>query len=273
MAANAALAAPDVAHHAALDARMVRAASGIKLLTLASWPAGIEVQFLADYARGTASAAADQLPDARISPRRARELDAIAAEADAQHPLGDYLIEPRELVARREPARGARHPRGHRAFDPPVRQARRTAARRRPDHARGRAALHLARRRTRPRADGAGRARDHLRRPRCSCSCRRDLDDFFDAPRDRVELDPDLIAKAAAGPTRIRLRSGAGVHRVRPPPVARARGLRAFADRAQRPRAAGAAEPGAGVAAHHRDAGRAGDVRRTDHRRASTSAA
>ena len=35
------------------------------------------------------------------------------------------------------------------------------------------------------------------------------LDDYFDARVITVELDPDLIAKAAAGPNRIRLRAGA----------------------------------------------------------------
>ena len=44
--------APDVAHHAALDARMVIVARDIKLLSLASWPAGREIDFCADYARG-----------------------------------------------------------------------------------------------------------------------------------------------------------------------------------------------------------------------------
>src|SRR5687768_2018447 len=92
MVANPALAAPDVAHHAALDARMVQAARGIKLLTLASWPAGIEVQFLADYARGTALLPQILYPRQDFTEAR-RELAAIAAEADEQHPLGLYLIE------------------------------------------------------------------------------------------------------------------------------------------------------------------------------------
>ena len=47
--------APDIAHHAALDARMVQAVRGIKLLTLSSWPAGLEESFLDAYARGTAT--------------------------------------------------------------------------------------------------------------------------------------------------------------------------------------------------------------------------
>ena len=43
---------PDITHHAALDARMVKAARGIKLLSLASWPAAVQEPFLASFARG-----------------------------------------------------------------------------------------------------------------------------------------------------------------------------------------------------------------------------
>ena len=32
---------PDIAHHAALDARLVAAVRGIRLLTLTSWPASM----------------------------------------------------------------------------------------------------------------------------------------------------------------------------------------------------------------------------------------
>ena len=42
----------DITSHAALDARMVKAARGIKLLSLASWPAAVQEPFLASFARG-----------------------------------------------------------------------------------------------------------------------------------------------------------------------------------------------------------------------------
>ena len=44
--------APEIAHHAALDARMVKAARGIKLLSLVSWPAEVQHAFLAQRAAG-----------------------------------------------------------------------------------------------------------------------------------------------------------------------------------------------------------------------------
>jgi hypothetical protein len=43
---------PEVHHHAALDARLVKAARGIRILAMASWPAGEEMRFLAAHARG-----------------------------------------------------------------------------------------------------------------------------------------------------------------------------------------------------------------------------
>ncbi|MET0653999.1 MAG: flavohemoglobin expression-modulating QEGLA motif protein, partial [Pseudoxanthomonas sp.] len=43
---------PEITHHAALDARMVQAARGIKLLGLASWPAAVQAPFLASFAAG-----------------------------------------------------------------------------------------------------------------------------------------------------------------------------------------------------------------------------
>ncbi|MGO4781593.1 tyrosine/phenylalanine carboxypeptidase domain-containing protein, partial [Lysobacter sp. 2RAB21] len=58
----------------------------------ASLPAGLEAPFLADYARGVARLPVIDYPKHDFSEVRA-ELDAIAAEADRDHPLGEYLIE------------------------------------------------------------------------------------------------------------------------------------------------------------------------------------
>ena len=81
-----------IAHHAALDARMAKAARAIRLLSLVSWPAGEQQAFLADFARGQARLPAHQYPKHDFSDER-REFDAIAAAADPAHPLGVYLIE------------------------------------------------------------------------------------------------------------------------------------------------------------------------------------
>src|SRR3546814_808403 len=79
--------APDVAHHAALDARMVAVARGIKVLTLVSWPASVQQRFLEGHARGHDVPPRIEYPRHDFGDAR-RELDAIAAAADPPHPAG-----------------------------------------------------------------------------------------------------------------------------------------------------------------------------------------
>ncbi|MFD0740259.1 flavohemoglobin expression-modulating QEGLA motif protein [Lysobacter koreensis] len=200
--------APEIAHHAALDARMVRAARGIKLLSLASWPAGMEVQFLADYARGTATLPQVAYPRQDFSDV-CRELDAIATEADAQHPLGQYLIESARswaIAAQLCEVLGTTAVTEHsiRLYGKPDEPlpgngpTTREAARHfisiadELDHELMSPAEHVS-----------------ISATALRLQLQRDLDDYFDARVIEVVLDPDLIAKAAAGATRIRLRSGA----------------------------------------------------------------
>ena len=72
---------PDTAHHAALDARMVKVARGIRLLNEVSWPASLQEPFLDGWRRGQ-----PQLPQVEYAPQdfsaSRRELDAIAGEAE-----------------------------------------------------------------------------------------------------------------------------------------------------------------------------------------------
>src|SRR5688500_8726616 len=81
-----------VRHHAGLDARMVDAARGIRLLTLTSWPASEQAAFLADFERGQ-----PRLPrhvyDRHDFTEQRRELAAVAGAADPDHPLGAYIAE------------------------------------------------------------------------------------------------------------------------------------------------------------------------------------
>src|SRR5690606_20576737 len=83
---------PAIAHHAALDARMTRAAKGVRLLSLVSWPASEQEKFLAELARGNPALPAYAYPRHDFGEAR-REFEAIAAAADPDHPLGQYLAE------------------------------------------------------------------------------------------------------------------------------------------------------------------------------------
>ena len=257
--------APDILHHAALDARMVRAVRGIKLLGMVSWPIEVQHEFLARWARGDASLPVVEYPKYDFSETR-RELAAIVDEADPSHPLGHYVVESAlswSLAAELLEAIGT--PEGHRILDPAVRTSRCAAAGQRADHVRGGAALHRHRQRARSRTAGAVGAGVDLRDRAATAAAirpRRFLQRAGDRRRARSAPDRQGRRRRHAHPPALRRR----LQRLRPPPAARARGVRAFADRVERSRTTGAAEPGAVVAAHHRDPGRAGDLRRTDHR-------
>ena len=167
---------PDIAHHAALDERLVKAVRGIRLLSLASWPADAQTRFLAGAARGQPALPAIEYPRLDFGDAR-RELAAIAAAADPAHPLGCYLrdsVHSWDIAAQLLESLGTPTVTTHSVvlFGTPEEHIPVSAT-----------ALQL--------------------------QLQGDLDDFFDGRVISVELDPDLIAKAAAGATRIRLRHGA----------------------------------------------------------------
>ena len=198
----------DIAHHAALDARMVRVAREIRVLAFASWPAGQEKAFLADYARGVAQLPQIEYPKLDFSAARA-ELHAIVDEADHQHPLGQYLCDAARswaTAAKLCEALGTRQVTNlsmelYGAPNEALPGAGPTTRE---------AAQHFI---------SIANELDHaLMAPaeqvRISATALRlqlqsDLDDYFNSRVIDVVLDPELIAKAAAGATRIRLRHGA----------------------------------------------------------------
>ena len=199
---------PDITHHAALDLRMVKAARGIKLLSLASWPAAVQVPFLESFARGQPRLPEITYPVLDFSEER-RELDAIASEADPTHPLGRYLVESTRswsVAAQLLETLGTREACSHSIslFGTP------DAALPGNGPTTREAAHHFI--------DIANELDHELLAPEehipvsataLQLQLQGDLDEFFDGRVISVELDPDLIAKAAAGATRIRLRHGA----------------------------------------------------------------
>ncbi len=197
-----------VTHHAALDQRLVRAARGIRLLSLASWPARVQVEFLEGWRHGRTTLPRVEYPQLDFAGARA-ELQAVAAAADAQHPLGTYL---RESAASWE-----RAARLLEALGTPQAGTEAVALFGRPDTplpgegpTTREAAGHFIR---------IASELDHelfspaeqvpVSATALSLQLQGDLDAFFGGRVVQVELDPDLIAKAAAGATRIRLRAGA----------------------------------------------------------------
>ena len=199
--------APDIAHHAALDARMAKAARAIRLLSLVSWPASEQQTFLAEFQYGRARLPAHEYPKHDFSEAR-REFEAIIAAADPAHPLGIYLVESARswsVAAELLENLGTT-----RVTDLSI------VLFGKPEHVLPGGAT------TREAANHFIAIADELDRELLAPSeqvaisatalrmqLQAALDDYFDGRVITVELDPDMIAKAAAGPNRIRLRAGA----------------------------------------------------------------
>jgi len=206
--APAAVPSPDIVHHAALDARMVKAARGIRVLTLASWPVSVQQAFLADLARGQPRLPQVDYPRHDFSEAR-RELQAIADAADPAHPLGCYLV---ESARQWDIAAGLLENLGtigagvlsvalygHPADPlPGGGLTTRSAARHFID-----IAHELDRELLAPEEQVT------ISATALQLQLQNALDAFFGGRVVGVELDPEMIAKAAAGAYRIRLRTGA----------------------------------------------------------------
>jgi uncharacterized protein (TIGR02421 family) len=200
--------ADDILHHAALDARMVKVARGIRLLNMVSWAASEQARFLEGYKRGECTLPKHEYPKFDFSETR-RELAAVEKAADRDHPLGHYVCDSARswgIAAELLENLGTPEVMTHsiRLFgrpDEPLPGGGPTTRE---------AAHHFI--------DIANELDKELLAPSehveisataLQLQLQAALDDFFDKRVIEVVLDPELIAKAAAGATRIRLRSGA----------------------------------------------------------------
>jgi uncharacterized protein (TIGR02421 family) len=194
---------------AALDDRLVRATRRLRLLQAVSWKNRVQREFLDRWRRGV-----QRLPEPDYIPEDLAEvraeLSAITQACDPDDPLGLYLRRTADswhTAAQLLEAVGTSAVTDHsiRLFGRPS------------DALPGGsvssidAAMHFIR--IAGQLDAELRAvdtdDDAVEAPIVRERLQQDMDGFFGAGKVSVELDPDLIAKAAAGPTRIRLRSGA----------------------------------------------------------------
>ena len=192
--------------HAELDRRLVAATRGIRLLDSVSWPAAIELDFIAAWKTGNATLPNISYPAVDFSATR-EELAAIVGAADAQHPLGDYIRRTAEswrvatdlLDAMGTPDITTHSAKLYGRPDDRVPGATLTNLD---------AAHHFI-----AIADeyNSGAVLDEVENEipaeTLQVELQQKLDVFFGVDVVKVETDPDLIAKAAAGATRIRLRS------------------------------------------------------------------
>lgn len=192
--------------HAGLDQRLVAATRGIRLLDSVSWPATVEHDFLAAWRRGKASPPAVEYPTFDFRAARA-ELAAIMRASDAAQPLGDYVRRTAEswLVATELLD----------AMGTPRVTAHSAALYGRPDDRVPGASLtnldaarHFIEIADEYSSDAPlEEVLVEIPAETLRVELTRELDAFFGAGVVKVETDPALIAKAAAGATRIRLRA------------------------------------------------------------------
>jgi uncharacterized protein (TIGR02421 family) len=193
-------------HHARLDEALVAATRGIRLLESVSWPASAEFEFLAAWKAGCAKLPSVTYP--RVDFGATREtLARIAALADASHPVGDYIRRTAgswRIVTELLEAAGT-----------DAVTACSTQLYGRPgDRVPGASLTNVdAARHFIAIADeyDSGALQDEIAASLPAevlrIELQQRLDAFFGVDAVKVETDPDLIAKAAAGATRIRLRS------------------------------------------------------------------
>ncbi len=199
---------PELAHYAALDARMCAAVKGTDMLATVSWPAPVQVEFLAARARGQHAFPKVVYPPQRHAETRA-ELEAIIAQTDPDHPLGAYIASTCEswrVLTQMFEVLGTAQITEHsiRLFGRPG------------DRLPGDGPTNLeAARHFIDIADDLERELatvempENIPAPTLQAELQERLDAFFTRHKINVQLDPGLISKAAAGPTRIRLRTTA----------------------------------------------------------------
>lgn len=200
---------PALAHHAALDARLVAAVRAIRMLEAVSWPVQAQEAFLAAWRVGRIAMPRIEYPRFDLKEVRA-ELDAVHRAADPDHPLGHYLQQTSEswrIATRLLDVLGSHRVTAYssRLFGRPVELL--------PGN--GPTNLDAARH----FIDLANELDQELRSVEpgyvlpaevVQQELQQAVDAFFVGHQIRVELDPNLIAKAAASPTRIRLRTNTG---------------------------------------------------------------
>ncbi|WP_313219377.1 flavohemoglobin expression-modulating QEGLA motif protein [Stenotrophomonas sp.] len=198
----------DVAHHTALDAQLVEAVAGIKLLGLTSWPAALQAPFLASVARGQPVLPQVDYPRLDFGDTR-RALAAISAQCDPSHPIGLYV---QRSAHSWDHAAGLLESLGTAGVDRYSVELFGAPEQPLPGHGPStrEAARHFIQ---------IAQELDHeLLAPEeqvpvsataLQLQLQSDLDAFFESRIITVQLDPELISKAAAGPTRIRLRTSA----------------------------------------------------------------
>lgn len=193
---------------AALDRRLVQAAKPIRLLSAVSWPARVQTEFLERWRHGRVHLPEVDYPRVDYSGTR-DEIEAVqeAVHGYGDHPVADYIwrtAESLDVATRLLDALGTEEVTEHsiRLFGKPG------------DELPGSevhnidAARHFISLADELSHELASQEADYcLSAETLQHELQEAISRFFVHHKVRVEIDPTLMAKAAAGPTRIRLRS------------------------------------------------------------------
>jgi uncharacterized protein (TIGR02421 family) len=196
---------------AALDRRLVAAAKGIKLLSAVSWPAKVQNTFLAHWQKGKVRLPEVEYPRFNFVGVR-DEIDAIrqVAEIYGDHPVADYIrrtAESCQIATLLLDALGTEAMTEHsiRLFGKPG-DVLPGAELHNIDAARH--FIFLADELSRELA--VHEADYCISAETLKTELETQINAFFVHHKIKIEIDPNLVSKAAAGPTRIRLRSNTG---------------------------------------------------------------
>ena len=200
----------EVAHYAALDQRLVAAVRGLRLLEAVSWPAQAQADFLDGWRRGQPVMPVITYRKQDFTGVRA-ELDAVDQQLDTSHPIGRYIhltCASWRTATHLLDAAGTAEVTEHstRLFGRP---ANRLPGEDSPTNLE--AAQHFINLANELDQELSGLEPAYvLSAERVRDELQEQIDAFFGTDVIRVELDPNLIAKAAASSTRIRLRTNTG---------------------------------------------------------------
>jgi uncharacterized protein (TIGR02421 family) len=195
-----------LARFAELDRRLVAAVKGIKLLASVSWPMRVQSIFLDNWRAGRTQLPVVDYVRCDLAQNR-EELERIVRESDSTHPVGDYIQRTAQswrIATELLDSVGT----------PAITDHSITLFGRPGDRLPGGnvsnidAAKHFIELADELDKEIAGSEADYC----ISAELLRDelqqrVSEFFNQHKVVVTIDPNLIAKAAAGPTRIRLRS------------------------------------------------------------------
>ena len=197
---------PELLRYAALDAELVALVKDVKMLSVLSWPVQTQTIFLDNWRKNKIKLPEVNYRKFDYSEKR-YALEQLIVKCDVEHPVGDYLIRTaqsylyatRLLESAGTEAMGAYSVQlyGKPGDTISGSQVKNTEA-----------ARHFILSAREIMQDGRLAEPDYcLSAETMQQEMQAELDKFFVNHRVSVTVDPDLVAKAAAGPTKIRLRA------------------------------------------------------------------